>query len=226
MNQDALTAQEVADYLSQNPAFFEDHADVFASLTVPHPHQARAISLGERQILTLRGRVKEQEQRLMQLLHHAGGNERIHQALMQWCARMLAEPDAQQIPAHIVRSLTDQFDLDAIALRVWNLPALTDTGLAQDVNDEIRQQAAALQQPYCGPLKDQAAAGWLATEPASLAILPLRALNQEQPIGLLVMGSADPQRFTTDMSTDFLQLIASLAGAALGRLAVVAPDVA
>lgn len=226
MSQDALNAQTVADYLSQNPQFFEEHADVFATLSVPHPHQARAISLGERQILTLRGRVKEHEQRLMQLLHNAGGNERINQSLMQWCARMLAEPDARQIPAHIIRSLADQFDLDAIALRLWDLPALADSEFCQDVTPAVRDYAAQLGEPYCGPLKGQEAAGWLPNEPASLVILPLRPLHGAKPIGLLVLGSADPDRFTADMGTAFLTLIASLAGAALGRLSVPAPDAA
>lgn len=219
MTQEALTAQEVADYLSQNPRFFEDHADVFSTLSVPHPHQARAISLGERQVMTLRSRVKEHEQRLMQLLQNAGGNERVNQALMQWCARMLAEPDALRIPAHIIRSLADQFDLNAIALRVWDVPALQDSEFAQDVTPEIRRHAAELARPYCGPLKGQEAAGWLASEPASLAILPLRTLGGKDPIGLLVLGSDDAGRFTADMGTAFLELIASLAGAALSRLA-------
>ncbi len=226
MTQDAFTAQDVADYLSRNPDFFEAHADVIASLNVPHPHQARAISLGERQILTLRARVKEHEHRLMQLLHNAGGNERINQALMQWCARMLAEPDAERIPAHIIRSLSDQFDLSAIALRVWDLPALEDSEFAQDVDAEIRAYADSLAQPYCGPRKDQEPARWLASEPASLAILPLRTLNGAAPVGLLVLGADDAGRFTPDMGTAFLSLIASLAGAALGRLARTAPEAA
>lgn len=226
MTQEAPSAQDIAAYLSQNPRFFEDHADIFATLSVPHPHQARAISLGERQILTLRSRVKEHEQRLMHLLHNAGGNERINQSLMQWCARMLSEADALQIPAHIIRSLSDQFDLDAIALRVWDLPALEDSEFAQDVTPDIRHEAAGLSQPYCGPAKGQAAAEWLANDPASLAILPLRALNGAEPIGMLILGSADPQRFTPDMGTDFLEIIASLAGAALGRLAAPAPEAA
>ncbi|MFT0533655.1 DUF484 family protein [Castellaniella hirudinis] len=226
MTQDVISAQAVADFLSRNPQFFDDHADVFATLSVPHPHQGRAISLGERQVMTLRSRVKEHEQRLMQLLQHAGGNARISQTLMRWCARMLAEPDALQIPAHIVRSLEEQFGLDAVALRVWGLDALQDSAFAQDITPEIRQYAAALAQPYCGPLKGQEAAAWLAAEPLSLAILPLRTLHGSDPIGLLVLGSGDAQRYTSEMATDFLTQIADLAGSALGRLSHHAPQAA
>ncbi|HEX7386374.1 MAG TPA: DUF484 family protein [Castellaniella sp.] len=226
MTQDTLTAEAIADYLSQNPDFFEAHADVFANLSVPHPHQARAISLGERQILTLRSRLREYEQRLKTLLQNAGSNERINLDVMQWCARMLGEPDATQIPAHIIRSLGDQFDLNAIALRVWDLPRLADSEFTEDVTPAIRNYAKALEHPYCGPLKDQEAAAWLGSQPASLAIVPLRTLNRAEPIGLLVLGSDEPQRFAPDMGTTFLEMIATLAGAALGRLATAAPEVA
>jgi len=223
MTQDALTAQAIAEYLSTRPDFFEQHADLFATLNVPHPHQARAISLGERQILTLRDRAKEQERRLAQLLYNAGGNERINRAIMQWCARMLAEPDPARIPAHIIRSLGDLFDLPALALRVWDLPLLADSEFAQDVTPGIRDYAGALEHPYCGPLAGQEAAAWLGSPPASVAIMALRPLAGQAPIGLLVLGSGDPERFTDGMGTAFLETIALLAGAALGRLAAPVP---
>ncbi|CAM5192410.1 hypothetical protein CDEF62S_05627 [Castellaniella defragrans] len=226
MTQDTLTAETIADYLSQNPDFFETYADVFANLSVPHPHQARAISLGERQILTLRTRLRDYELQLRSLLQNAGHNERINLDLIQWCARMLGEADATQIPAHIIRSLGDQFDLNAIALRVWDLPGLTGSEFTEDVTPAIRGFAKDLAHPYCGPLQGQEAASWLGSEPASLAIVPLRTLTDGDPVGLLVMGSDETERFTPDMGTTFLELIATLAGAALGRLATPTPEAA
>jgi len=56
--------------------------------------------------------------------------------------------------------------------------------------------------------------------------MALRPLAGQAPVGLLVLGSDDPERFTEDMGTAFLEVIALLAGAALGRLADPAPDAA
>src|SRR5690606_16453038 len=80
-----LTAAAVARFLQQHPDFFTRHAEIFASLEVPHPHQARAISLGERQIMTLRERVRELEWRLAELSHNATGNESISRTITGWC---------------------------------------------------------------------------------------------------------------------------------------------
>ena len=218
MNTTGLSAQQVALFLKENPEFFQDHADIFADLRVPHPHQSKAISLGERQILTLRARTRDLEWKLSGLITNATGNEKITRTLAAWCCRMLAEPDPLQLPGHIIRSLGELFDLPTIALRLWDLDKLQDSEFAQDVNDGIRDYARRLSKPYCGPLQDQEAAGWLGAPPASLAIIALKPAHYDEPFGLLVLGSDDPERFTPDMGTDFLDTINQLASASLTRL--------
>jgi uncharacterized protein YigA (DUF484 family) len=223
MSDASFSAQDIADFLQSNPEFFQDHAEVFANLRVPHPHQARAISLGERQIMTLRTRAKDLEWKLAGLMHNASSNEKISAALNAWCRRLLAEPDATALPAHMVRGLSDLFDLPAIALRLWDLPSLGESEFAQDVTESARAYARDLAQPYCGPLDGQEAASWLGSTPASLAIVALRPDAAHEPLGLLVLGSDDPDRFTPDMATDFLQIINGLASASLLRLKTPVP---
>ncbi|HEY9572740.1 MAG TPA: DUF484 family protein, partial [Pusillimonas sp.] len=82
----------------------------------------------------------------------------------------------------------------------------------------IRAYARELLKPYCGPFHEQEAAGWLGTPPASLAIIALRPVGSSEPIGLLVLGSDDTERFTPDMGTAFLDTINKLASASLSRL--------
>lgn len=62
---------------------------------------------------------------------------------------------------------------------------------------------------------------------ASIAMIPLRAPNSDgyvdpdaEAFGLIVLGSADPQRFHSAMATDLLSRIGALAGAALSRVSV------
>lgn len=218
MSDASFSAEDIALYLKNHPEFFQDHADVFANLRVPHPHETRAISLGERQIMTLRTKAKDLEWKLSGLVANATGNEKISKTLTAWCCRMLAEPDPLQLPGHIVRSLSDLFDLPTIALRLWDLPQLVDSEFTQDVNDSIKTSAQTLTKPYCGPHRNQEAATWLGTPPASLAMVALKAPHYDEPFGLLVLGSDDASRFTSDMATDFLDIISQLASAGLTRL--------
>jgi hypothetical protein len=64
---------------------------------------------------------------------------------------------------------------------------------------------------------------WLAdpAAAASIALLPLRSTPAgptSAAFGLLVLSSPDAQRFNSGMGTDFLQHVAEIASAALGRL--------
>ncbi|HLS42889.1 MAG TPA: DUF484 family protein [Paenalcaligenes sp.] len=209
-----LTATEIADFLVENPSFFQEHASVFAELRVPHPNEKRAISLGERQILSLRARNKELEQQLRKLVGNARSNQKIGEQLHHWSCRMLAEPHAEQLPGHIIRSLTEVFDLDSIALRTWHL---IDCG-HDDVDDADIQFISSLSKPYCGPCDSQPVLRWLSEPAKSLAIIPLYLQPSGDCVGTLVLASQDEDRFSSDMEVDFLQTIGELSAYALSRL--------
>jgi len=215
MRNTPFSAEEIAAFLHDNPDFFQTHADVFTQMRVPHPHDARAISLGERQILTLRDKLKTFERQLGGLIYQAKGNEKTSSAVIAWCARLLAERDAALVPHHIVQGLSDLFDLPAVALRLWNLRDAPAGAFTADVTSAIQAFATDLAAPWCGVPQNQPVLAWLPTPPASLAIVPLRL---ETEIGLLVLGSDDAQRFAPDMGTVFLSMLGELTAAALNRL--------
>lgn len=216
MTQSTLTAEDVAHFLQANPEFFQEHAQLFADLRVPHPHETRAISLGERQILTLRARCKELEWKLAGLLHNASGNERISKLLVQWCCDMLAEDDPQQLPDMIVDRLQSIFELPTVVLRMWDKDG--PTAYVHDVGDGVKLYASGLSTPYCGPAKNSPAAEWFAPGIQSLACIALRPVGARSAFGMLVLGSEDPGRFTSDMGTDYLEVIGHLGAAGLQRL--------
>ncbi len=214
---DAPSALTVARFLQDNPDFFSEHAELFAGLTVPHPNQPRAISLGERQIMTLRDRVKEFEQRLADLNRNANANQNIAEKLNAWCQSMLSEANNLHLPGRIIAGLAEHFGVKDVAMRLWGLD-IPNEGVGEEVSAEVKSFASSLPNPYCGPNKQFEAAKWLLHAPASLSMIPLRDDAHSPAFGLLILGSGDPQRFSFDMSTDFLVTIGHLASAALGRI--------
>jgi len=166
-----LSATAVARFLQENPDFFAQHADVFATLTVPHPYQDRAISLGDRQVMTLRDKVRALETKLTELIREARRNETISGHLKHWCQRLLAA-NATGLPDEtITTTLITQFGLQDAALRVWQAD---DTAL---VSPEVRRYAESLATPYCGNDVTAAVApivAWLRQPPASFALIALR----------------------------------------------------
>lgn len=218
MSNASFSADDIASFLQENPDFFQEHASLFADLKVPHPNQARAISLGERQIMALRNKTKELERLLAQLKYNAGLNENINQTLTTWCADMLAEADPHRLPEHITSSLERLFDLPAVRLYTWAIPALAAHPSSLQAGTAMRTLAATLDRPYCGPPNVSEAADWFDSPPASLALISLRPRTGGSSFGLLALASDESDRFTTDMGTDFLTTIGTLTSAGLSRL--------
>ncbi len=214
---DPMNAQNVAKFLQENPDFFIENSDLFSTLEVPHPHQSRAISLGERQILTLRDRLRDFEFRQADLVRNAAFNESTTERLNQWCARMLAEASPIRLPGEVALGLAEHFNLQEVALRVWGLD-LPAEGVGAPVDPTVHAYADSLTTPYCGNDITLVPSSWLNATPASLAIIALRASVHEPAFGLLVLGSDDAERFSPEMGTTFLETVSRLASAALSRL--------
>ena len=214
---DSMNPYTIAKFLQENPDFFVQHAELFSVIEVPHPNQARAISLGERQILTLRERLRDFEFRLADLVRNAALNEITTDKLNRWCVRMLAEQSTVRLPGEVALGLAEQFNLQEVALRVWGLD-LPQEGVGAPVGEDVHTYANQLVKPYCGNDVALTPATWLHAKPASLAILPLRSAVGEPAFGLLVLGSDDPERFAPEMGVAFLQTVCILASSALSRL--------
>src|SRR5258708_12850905 len=72
-----LTAEQVAEFLKQNPGFFESHVEVLMNLQIPHPHGGRAVSIGERQLVAAREKAKMLEEKLREMIAFGDENDAV-----------------------------------------------------------------------------------------------------------------------------------------------------
>ncbi|MFM1989314.1 MAG: hypothetical protein RJA99_2271 [Pseudomonadota bacterium] len=219
---DIASAEQVAQYLRDNPGFFDANAELLASITVPHPHGGRAVSLVERQVDLLRDKNKALEMRLAELLRIGQENDAISARLQHWTRELLRARELHVLPDRVIEGMSAEFSVPQVALRIWRVaPEHADLPVAAEVEPEVRALADSVRQPYCGPNADFRAATWLpggGAQTRSIALLPLRVGAAPEAFGLLVLGSPDPARFQTGMGTAFLERIAEIASAALSRL--------
>jgi uncharacterized protein YigA (DUF484 family) len=217
-------ADDVAQFLRTNPEFFAVHADLLGSITLPHPHGGRAISLQERQLDVLREKHRQLEGRLAELIRIGQENDAITDKLQRWTRQLLLVDDAARLPQALLDGLQAGFNVPQLAMRLWDVRGpYRDLPMAEPAGAQVQTLAAGLKQPYCGPNVDVPAAAWLPEEgrtTRSIALLPLRKGLDPSAFGLLVLGSADPGRFQASMGTAFLERIAETASAALSRLVV------
>ena len=219
MNLQGITEHDIAEYLANNPGFFERHAELLSSVQLRSPHGQRAVSLQERQMEMLRDRIKGLEMKIVEMIRHSQENAGIAERLHRWTRALLVTADAAALPQVLVEELQHQFLIPQAAIRLWDLaPGHEDAPFAATVGEDVRSFADSLSQPYCGANAGFEAVGWMADPGAvaSLAMIPLRAGGSA--FGLLVVGSPDPTRYAADMGTEFLARIGDVASAALCRL--------
>src|SRR5664279_301971 len=209
-----MDAPAVAEFLKQNPQFFEEYADVIAEIFVPHPHGGHAIPIAERQIVTLREKNQDLEAKFKELVSYGTENEQISEKVHRSTLALFAAQDLETTLAVLYHSLKEDFGVPQVATRMWGkvpeqsyLPELAAT------SSEIREFADQLGQPYCGPKASFESREWFEDGDAlqSFAFMPLRTA---QTFGLLALGSPDAQRFHSGMGTLYQTRLAELASVA------------
>ena len=209
MNPDA-----VASFLQAHPEFFEQYADMIAEIYIPHPHGGRAIPISERQILTLRERVKQVETKLREVIHFGEENDAIGEKVHRLTLALLGARDLDALVNAVYFHLREDFAVPHVVLRAWDDNGGGAAALGP-ITQANREFAATLTEPLCGTharaetpeLFGEAAPGL-----KSFSYIPLRA---EAPFGLLALASEDPQRFYPEMGTVYLKRIGEMVAVAL-----------
>jgi uncharacterized protein YigA (DUF484 family) len=217
-----MKAEEVVRYLQDNPVFFEDYAEVLAQIYIPHPHGGRAIPIAERQILTLREKSKMLEGKLAELIQFGEENDAIGEKMHRLCVALVASGDMQSMLQALYYNLREDFAVPHAAARIWRSGEGAADGAGPGfapASEEVRQYAAALEHPFCGPSGNVEVASWFgeaASQVRSIACMPLRD-GSKACFGLLALASEDILRFYPEMGTIYLERLGDLASAALLR---------
>ncbi|WP_374336629.1 DUF484 family protein [Methyloversatilis sp.] len=213
-----MKADDVARYLQDHPQFFEDYHDLLAHLHVPHPHGGRAISITERQILTLREKARTLELKLTELLRFGEDNDVISTRVHALAVALTTAGGFDAVMSALREQLSVGFSVPHVALRLWNSVLTREGEVFAPVDERIRVFANEARQPYCGGVSDLGVLAWFGeAAPAvqSMALVPLR--RESRVVGLLALGAHDTERFVPDMGTLYLERIGELLGAALIR---------
>ena len=202
-----MRAEDVAQYLLDNPQFFDQHTETLAQLNLPHPHGGRTISLSERQLVALREKNKALENTLREMIATAQDNEALQNKVHEFVVSLFAGRNLDTLIEMVPRLMRDIFAVPHTAIRLWQLTP---------PSAEVMAFADAQQQPACLHHAAHDTALWFgehATKLHSFAYLPLHA--GIETIGMLVLASEDKQRFYPGMGTVFLRRIAETVSSAL-----------
>ncbi|TDU26468.1 hypothetical protein DFR24_3493 [Panacagrimonas perspica] len=216
----ALNAEEVAAYLRGNPDFLLRFPELLETLELQHA-SGSAVSLIERQVEILRGRSQRLEDRLGNLLETARDNERRATSVHRLARSLIRAPTLASAILGLQTSMREDFGIDEVFVGIVG-PLLKHTNIEGLVKLEMDGPIARSFDNFfrtklieCGPLVPVQAKLLFpkAVEPPqSAAVVPL---EKEKNLGMLVLGSKDPQRFQPRQGRLFLEMTAELVSAAI-----------
>jgi len=214
---------EVKRYLALHPDFFARNGAVLESLQLQHDC-APAASLIERQVQQLRGRSQKLELKLQELLQAAANNDRLAEALQEFALGLFKTKNALEAFSLTEMLLKERFLADEVFIRLQvELPKRLAKRNRHYFVENLSQQPAFAEflgsgKVVCGHLPaDQFDffAPQIVGHEASYALMPL--LCEQRLLGVMMIGSRDPERFQPSMGVDFLSHLSQLLA---GRLAV------
>ena len=114
---DAMMDEDViAKYLSTHPDFFQRHAELLATIQVPHG--AGTASLIERQVAILREKSRDLEEQLNGLIRTARGNEQIVTRLQRFTLELMRADGIDDVIGTCQDVLREDFNADFVTLKI------------------------------------------------------------------------------------------------------------
>ena len=206
-------AIQVADFLKAHPDFLIKNPGILAFIKLPEQSTGNVASLHERQVQTMREKVKSLEHRVVEMTHAAVENQAIIDNLQSITRSLLTVKNASDLPTVLVEKIKKQFMVPIVRLQLWDHDNSFNESDEAVVND--------MKGLYCGFAENAPTLSVFEGEeiaPRSVVLIPIRVGASPQAFGCLGFGSPDKDRFSPTLETDFLNTLAETACAALSRL--------
>jgi uncharacterized protein len=206
---------QVADYLSTHPDFFTHHPGLLGEIEIPH-ESGDAVSLIERQVESLRKQLKETRRQLANVTEVARHNHSLQERMHRLTLELIDAATFEEVLNALEDELHDDFQADAMELRLFSSSHL-DEHLEEGLNGQAATFEKFFEQnkPICGKLDQQQLHYIFGTEGDRITSTALIPLKSEGVLGLLAIGSIDPDRFSPHHGTEFLARLGEIIGRTL-----------
>ncbi len=212
-NKNEITEDDVAQYLKSHSGFFLKRDDLLLELQLAHP-SGQAVSLLERQVSLLRERNMDMRNRLNNLLDNAHNNDQLFNKTKQLVLALIEAQGLDSIVNTFNRSLLSDFSMDFSNLTLFGTPERhrSVTSRIVPVDDAYKAIPGLLKSnnATCGVLRPEELQFLFADQSnlvGSAAVVPL---SFGLPLGVVAIGSKDPNHFRSSMGTLFLGHIAEV----------------
>lgn len=203
-----LSAQQVADWLLENPEFFVQNPEVLRKLELASD-SGPSLSLQARQFTALRDRIGDVEAEHAEVLDVLRNNEAVAHRLHKLLVTLSESTSERQLFQELERAMLQDFRVDFYA---WHNAGSLSDQIPNELH-ELRKQSSALMGRLNKPVMLSCFTHNV-EDVQSACILSLH--HKDRFLGFLTLGSKDELRFTARPGTALLERFGALLGGILG----------
>ncbi len=204
-----ISEENVAEYLQNNPDFFNKHPSILAELQIPHERGA-AISLVEKQVAVLREQNQQTRKRLHELIEIARQNEELARRMHQLALTLMEADEPKDIFKTMYENLKKNFHADRVVVKLFADPAFVDSFPTEEFSGKDIQEQSLFKSiiekrmPLSGRMKRQQQVFLFGDDGDDIASSVMVPLHGESWGGILAIGSFDAERFQPGMGVELL----------------------
>lgn len=212
--QDQFDAGDLVSFLRDNPDVFQRHPELLELVTLSDNRSTS--SLLERQVARLKDRLNEFQSQQVELIEVARENEQISDSFTKIICQLIGFKNLSEFASEFPLALRKTFEIDEVSFKTKQATELrpNEKTVYQDALRRLVNHQAVCDDRW----PDSIVSLFFSKEVNSAALIPMRADLDAEPIGILALGSSDPERYTHELGTAHLNRLGIMTGICLSRL--------
>ena len=207
-----IQALHIRDYLKKNPDFFDRHPDILDHLQISHS-SGNAVSLVERQVVVLRESNMEMRKRLNSLMENANENDRLFKLTRELILSILEAKNIDELCKAYNQHLKNNFGVEYASIIIFGDPALSSENCRIETQEASQNKIGALlndNKSICGAFRKIELDYLFPNTAGSVGSAALQPIKGIVDIGIVAIGSTDPDYYHNNMGTLFLTHLADV----------------
>ena len=211
---------KIISYLEDNPDFFLNKNDLLINLEIPHQKKG-SVSLVEHQIGILQQENKQLKNQLNELIKNASSNHKIIEKIQNLSYKLFQSKSSSEALSYSRKFLINEFEINDCTFVFYEKLDFKKSKFIliknkKDKSLKLFESFIKNNIPRCNKLSEIQYQFLFSTSNSirSSALIPL---GLTENIGFLAINSLDEERFSPDMSMDYLLIIGKLISNAILR---------
>lgn len=209
-----ISKADVAEFLENNPNVFQQHPELLELISLSDSRGTA--SLLERQVSMMKDRLSVQKSQQSEFIQVARENEQISDSFTHVICQMIAFTNLSQFATEFPNELKTTFNIDEVSFKTAQAVSRrpSDSEAYDDALRRLVNNRASCDNRWPSNIQSL----FFSNEVNSAALIPMRTLDSDQALGILALGSLDPNRYTNNLGTAHLDRLGLMSGLCLARL--------